>query len=310
MKNKGLQILEDYLVLTFACFVFAFAWESFMIPNGMSAGGLMGLCTVIQYATGGFLDASVSYIVINVILILISVLIFGIGFGFRSLYCIGVSTLMMQLVSHIPAIHCLAGQFFYVREPFLVPVIAGILEAVGVGLIIRKGGSTGGTDIVALVIHKYWPVSLSKVFLITDFIIICSLLTVPGKCFADMVYGLEMMVAFSLVIDTVVGGQKTSMQLFVFSRHYDSIADYVIHEMDRGATVLHAQGWFSKKEIGVLMLLVRRNELPALTSAIKRIDPKAFMSVSDTRFVYGEGFEEIKAGIGKKKKSSDNATEK
>lgn len=301
-------MLKDYLVLTFGCFVFALAWESFMIPNGMSAGGLMGLCTVIQYITGGFLDASISYVVINVVLIVASVLIFGIGFGFRSIFCIGVSTLMMQLVAHIPAIHCMAGEFFYIREPFLVPVIAGILEAVGVGLIIRQGGSTGGTDIVALVIHKYWPVSLSKVFLITDFVIICSLLAVPGKCFADMVYGLEMMVSFSLVIDTVVGGQKTSMQLFVFSKHYDRIADHVINVMDRGATVLHAQGWFTKNEIGVLMLLVRRNELPALTSAIKKIDPKAFMSVSDTRFVYGEGFEEIKTGINKKRKAKD-ATE-
>lgn len=303
--GKVAKTIKDYIILTLACFVFSVAWEGFMIPNGMSAGGFMGLCTVIQFLTAGFLPADVIYVIANMILIAVACLLFGIGFGFKSIYCILVSTLMMRLVSNIPALQAVEGQFFYIREPFLIPIVAGVIEAIGVGTIINYGGSTGGTDIIALVVNKYFPVSLSRVFLFTDIFIICSLLIVPGKYFADMIYGFEMMVTFSVMVDFVVAGPKSSTQVFIFSRHYDQIADYVINVMDRGATILKSQGWFTKKDTAVLMVLLRRNELHNLTSKVKQIDPKAFMSVSPTSFVYGEGFEEIKAKLNVKKDGVD-----
>ena len=113
---KVRSILYDYLILTIGCFLFAFAWEGFMIPNNMSSGGLVGLCTVIQYATAGFIQAQFSYVAINAFLILLSIFIFGIGFGFRTIYCILVSTLMMQVIAGIPALHADPGHFFYVEH--------------------------------------------------------------------------------------------------------------------------------------------------------------------------------------------------
>ena len=275
-----------------------------MIPNGMSAGGLMGLCTVIQYATSGVIQASYSYIAINGCLIILSIVLFGIGFGFRTIYCIALTTVFLELVGRMDFLKAVEGNFFYVPEALLIPLIAGVLEAVAVGLILRNGGSTGGTDIIALVVNKYWPISLSKVFLATDFIIICLLLFLPDKSFGDMVYGFEMMIAFSLVIDSVIGGKKSSFQLLVLSEKYDEIADHIIHKIERGVTVLKAQGWFTKKDRNVLLILVSKNELPAVTKAIKDIDSRAFMSVSQTHNVYGEGFEEIKAGLKRKKKDA------
>lgn len=299
---KVRSILYDYLILTIGCFLFAFAWEGFMIPNNMSSGGLVGLCTVIQYATAGFIQVQFSYIAINAFLILLSIFIFGIGFGFRTIYCILVSTLMMQVIAGIPALHADPGRFFYVEHELLVPIIGGILESCGIGLILRKGGSSGGTDIIALVANKYWPVSLSKVFLATDFIIICSLLFLPDKSFNDMCYGFEMMVTFSLVIDVVVAGQKNSLQLMVFSEKFSEIADHIINRMDRGVTVLKAMGWYTKSEKNVLLILISKKQLPELSKTIKEIDPRAFMSISNVSNVYGEGFDEIKGGIKRKKK--------
>ena len=205
-RKKVLGQIRDLFWLTVACFIFAFAWEGFMIPNGLSAGGMMGLCTVLQYATGGVIQAQYSYIVVNAVLIIIAVLVMGIGFGFKTIYSIVVSTLAMQLLGGMEFLHCLPGQFFYVRETLLIPVIAGVLEGVGIGMVIRYGGSTGGTDIVALMINKYWPVSLSKAFLIMDFFIIALILFLPGKTFADMIYGVVEIVLFSSVLDTVVAG--------------------------------------------------------------------------------------------------------
>ena len=294
---KAIMMLRDYAVLTLACLVFAMAWECFMIPNGMSAGGVMGLCTVIEYATAGILRAQYVYFTLNAMLIIVAVLAMGIGFGFKTIYCIVVSSLMMQLLDMLPALHCIQGQFFYVQERVLIPVIAGVLEAVGIGLVLRYGGSTGGTDIIALMVNKYWPVSLSKAFMISDLIVVCLLLLLPDKTFTDMVYGLEEIVTFSLMIDMVVGGKRSFYQLLVFSERYDSIADHIINEMDRGVTVLEAQGWYSKRDRHVLLILISQKQLPALSRVIKEIDSRAFMSVSPASNVYGEGFDEIKTGV-------------
>ena len=302
MNLKIRNLINDYILLTAACFFFAFAWECFMIPNGMSAGGMMGLCTIIQYATLGVIPAQYSYIVINAILIIVAVLAMGIGFGFKTIYCIVVSSLAMQVISGIPSIHSVPGGFFFVQETVLIPIIAGVFEAIGIGLVLRFGGSTGGTDIIALMVNKYYPVSLSMTFLVTDVIICSLLLFLPGKTFSDMCYGLEELVIFSLLIDLVVGGKKSSYQLMVFSEKFEAIADHIINEMDRGVTVLKAQGWFTKKDKDVLLILISQNQLNEISRAVKEIDPRAFMSISPTHNVYGEGFEEIKAGVKRKKK--------
>ncbi len=303
MKKSVLPVLKDYTVITVASFIFAMAWECFMIPNGMAAGGMMGLCTIIQYATGGFIQAQYSYIVINALLIITAVLAMGIGFGFKTIYCIIVSTMAMSLLDQATFLHCVEGNFFYVQERVLIPIIAGVLEAVGIGLVLRCGGSTGGTDIIALMVNKYWPLSLSTVFLITDLVICSLLLFVPGKTFSDMCYGLEELVMFSLMVDFVVAGKRSSYQLLVFSDKYREIADHIINNMNRGVTLLKAQGWYSKKERNVLLILINQKELPSLTKVIKEADSRAFMSISPTSNVYGEGFDEIKTGVSIKKKN-------
>ena len=305
MKNKVLKTIWEYLVLTFATFVFTVSWEAFMIPNGMSAGGVMGVCTILEFATGGLIKASLSFFIIHAFLILLAVLIFGIGFGFKTIYCIVMSSVFLWLVDDWSWLHSIPGNFLYVEDKTLVPIIAGIFESLGIGLAIRSGGSTGGTDIVALIINKYWPVSLSGVFFVTDFAVVVSQLMLrPGfgsyagdaKTFNDVMYGILEIVTFALTIDLfTVGGRKT-MQLLVFSEKYQEIADYVCKVMERGVTVLKAQGWFTRKDRSVLLIMLTRQELSSLSKVVNSIDPKAFLSVSSASGVYGEGFEQIKTG--------------
>ena len=302
-RKQVLRTVWEYITLTLACFIFAMAWECFMIPNSMSAGGMMGLCTVIQYATGGFLPAQYTYIGINALLIIVAVMTMGIGFGFKTIWCIVMSTVAMDIMSRLNVLHAIPGSFFYMQERLLVPVVAGVFESVGLGLVLRYGGSTGGTDIIALMINKYYPVSLSTVFLLSDVVICSLLLLLPERTFSDMCYGLVEVVIFSLVIDIVVGGKRTSYQLLVFSSKYDQIADHIIHRMDRGVTILKAQGWYTKTDKNVLLILINQAQMPELSRVIKEIDPRAFMSISPTRNVYGEGFEEIKTGVNLKKKN-------
>ena len=304
-RSKVFSVLKDYLILSVASILFAMGWECFMIPNGMSAGGMMGLCTVIQFASSGVIQAQYSYIVINALLILVAVLAMGIGFGFRTIYCIAFSTVAMQLLGGMEFLHSIPGGFFFIQEKVLIPIFAGALEALGIGLVLRHGGSTGGTDIIALMVNKYWPISLSTIFLVTDFLICALLLLLPDKNFSDMCYGLEELVVFSMMIDMVVGGKRNSYQLMVFSERYQESADHIITNMNRGVTLLKAQGWYTKKDKNVLLILISQKELPSLTKVIKETDPKAFMSISTTNNVYGEGFEEIKAGVNLNKKKKN-----
>ncbi|MBQ3821145.1 MAG: YitT family protein, partial [Bacteroidales bacterium] len=174
------------------------------------------------------------------------------------------------------------------------------------GVVLRYGGSTGGTDIVALMINKYWPVALSSAFLISDLVVISLLLFLPDKTFSDACYGLVEVVIFSMIIDFVVGGKKSSYQLMVFSDKHKEIADYITDVMSRGVTLLRAQGWYTKQDRNVLLILISQKEFPELSRVIKNIDPRAFMSVSPTNSVYGEGFDEIRAGIKKHRKKNGN----
>lgn len=308
IRQAILQKIKEYLVLTFGTFVFCFPWSFFMIPNGMSSGGVTGLCTVIQYATGGLIPLDLSYAVLNIFLLIVGFIVLGGKFGIKTIYCIVLSTVLFKVLPMITALQCLPGHFLFINERFLIPVISGMLEGLGLGIILREGGSTGGTDIIAMMINKFWPVSPGTFYLVSDMVIITSIIFLPDKSFADMIYGYLMMIVSAQFVDFVVLGSKKSVQLMVFSDKYEEIADYIINEMDRGVTLVHAQGWFTKQEREVLLILVRQRQLTEITKVIKNIDHKAFVSVTHTSSVYGEGFEEIKTGINRKK-NKDNATE-
>ena len=175
------------------------------------------------------------------------------------------------------------------------------MESIGLGLVLLRGGSSGGTDIIAMMINKYWPVSPGRVYLITDIFIIASMLFVPDKSIIDVVYAYVIMLGFSFGIDFVLLGNKSSVQILVFSGHYKEIADHMIHEVHRGVTALQSVGWYSQKESKVLLIVSRKQQMNDVIREIKSIDPKAFISVSTAMSVFGEGFEEVKTGINLKK---------
>ena len=303
--EKLRTLIGDYLLMTLGVILYCASWECFMIQNGMSSGGLTGLCTVIQYATGGRLEVSFLYAVANVFLLLIAFLVMGARFGFKTIYCIALASVIFKLFSLFPQAHSLEGHFLYVPERILIPAIAGLLEGVGLGIIFRNGGSTGGSDILALMVNKFWPVSPGRFFLVTDCVIVLSMLLLPDKAFSDLVYGFIMILISAPVVDAVLIGGRSAVQMMVFSEKYEEIADYIIKEMNRGVTAIQAVGWYTKQEKRVLLIVMRQKEVHQVTRTIKDLDGTAFISVSPANNVYGEGFEQIKSGIqlNKKKKT-------
>jgi uncharacterized membrane-anchored protein YitT (DUF2179 family) len=153
-----------------------------------------------------------------------------------------------------------------------------------------------------MIINKFWPISVGRVYLCLDIFIISTLLLVPEKGLVDMIYAYLMMVAFSFGIDFVLLGNKSTVQILVFSENYKEVADYIINDMRRGVTALESVGWYSQKESKVLMIVARKNQMQEIVSGVKSIDKKAFISVSSAMSVYGEGFEDVKDGLKKIKK--------
>lgn len=296
MKNF-FSILKEYSILTFGTVIYVLAWTSFLIPNGIASGGGTGLCTIVYFASDETIPVSVSFFVLNAILLIIGFMALGKAFGFKTIYIIILSTVLFDVFPKL-------GWNVDFDEKFLVAVVGGALEALGIGIVLMKGGSTGGTDIAAMVINKYWPVSPGKVYLYSDIFIIASILLVPGKTIEDMIYGYVVMITFSFMVDFVLLGQKSSVQVLIFSSKYKEIADRIL-TMNRGVTAIRSMGWYSKADSNVLLVIVRRYELHAVVSIIKSIDQSAFVSVSSASDVYGEGFDEMKTGIDRKNKKKE-----
>ena len=223
----------------------------------------------------------------------------GKGFGFKTIYVIALSSLLFEVLPKFPQLEVMMD------EKLLVALIGAAMESIGIGLVLLRGGSTGGTDIVAMIINKYWPVSPGRVYLFSDIFIISLLLLVPGKGIVDMIYAYVMMIGFSFGVDYVLLGNKSSVQILVISPKYKDIADHVINNVQRGVTALQSMGWYSQQESKVLLIVARKHEMTGIVNEIKEIDKNAFISISTAMSVFGEGFEEIKTGI-KLKKNEKN----
>lgn len=296
--KKAWGIVWDYLFLSLGTLLYCLGWTSLLIPNGITSGGLTGLCTTIQFGTG--IPIGISFPIINAFLLIMGFLFLGKAFGFRTIYVIALSSALFKFLPTFPQLEVI------MEEKFLVALIGAGLEAVGIGMTLMKGGSTGGTDIIAMLVNKYWPVSPGRVYLICDIFIVSLIFLLPDKGIVDIIYAAVVMVTFSVGVDYVLMGRKTSVQILVFSQKYEEIANHMINDIHRGVTALQSVGWYSQKEGKVLLIVARKQEMNTVIKAIKEIDRSAFISVSTAKSVYGEGFEELKTGIKKRKHKVEN----
>lgn len=305
-KVSAKKLILDYILLTVGVLFYTFSWQAFVVPTGISGGGLVGFSTVLNYATG--IPIPVFYGSINAVLLVVGTIILGRGFGFKTIYCIIISTVFFAIMPKMEWISNIGMNTIPAESPqaalrYLVnPIIGGFVCAAGIALIFKRNGSTGGTDIVALIINKYRDISPGKVFLYTDFCIVASIMLLPGKGLSDVIFGYIFTIAFSYMVDMILTGSEQSVQIIIFSQKYQQVADSLMYEQDRGVTALDSVGWYSKKEGKVLVVVARKHQLNDIIQAVKAVDPQAFISVTNVSAVYGLGFAQIK---GSKKKTSE-----
>ena len=305
--SKVLNVLWDYFLMTLGTLIFVMAWTSFLQPNNLASGGLTGLTTILDYATQGRIPMDVTYALLNIVLLVAGFLFLGKTFGFKTIYVIALSSALFWILpEYFPNLEVVDPEL----DKIMVVLIGGAMESIGIGMILLRGGSTGGTDIVAMILNKYWPISPGKVYLYSDIFIVSSLLLVPaeqGGGLVNMIYAYVVMLVFSFGVDYVLLGNKSSVQLLVFSKKYKEIADHIIYDVQRGVTALQSVGWYSQQEGKVLLIILRKYQMNEVINEIKRIDKDAFVSVSSANSVYGEGFEELKTGLVIKRKINNKS---
>ena len=330
LKQSVWTHVKEWALVTLGILIYVGGWSLFLIPNNLVGGGVSGISSIIQYATAGKIQMGYTYFVLNAILLIAAVVIIGMGFGAKTIYAIILASVGLRVLPElIPAeiVQALALS----NGKLMSTLMGGLMAGTGIGMSISNGGSTGGTDIIALIYTKYRNVSPGKVILYLDVVIILSSLLVPSvvqnydpetgrvligpdgnpvthlmpwaEKVTTAVYGLILVTVCGRVIDLYISGSQQSVQLFILSKKSDEIAEAITHELHRGVTVLDGKGWYTQQPAQVLMVLTRKTDLNLMLRLIKSIDSAAFLSVSSVNGVYGKGFETIK-GSGKKEQKS------
>ncbi len=279
---------KEFVFIAFGLFLYASAWKAFLLPHQITGGGVTGIGALLYYATK--LPIFITFFSINAVLLLIAIKTIGVKFSLRTIYGVGVLTLFFTILPQAPI-----GTFVGVKEDFMACVLGGLLSGVGIGIVFLNNGSSGGTDIIAKVVNKYRNVTLGRILLYCDVLIISSSYFLKFGSVEGIVYGLTAMAVTTLTVDMVINGVRQSVQFFIFSKNYELIASKINSEVNRGVTILDGTGWYSKEPVKVITVIARKNESIRIFKIVKDCDPNAFVSQSSAIGVYGEGFDVIKS---------------
>ncbi len=289
-SSKMFKTARSYSIIVFGLLLYALSWTAFLIPHKITGGGVSGIGALIYYATG--FPMGYTYFLVNIGLIFIAIKMLGANFGVKTIFGVVVGSILLSVLQA-------TIKHPIVDDKFMSTIIGGAIAGVGLGIVFTQGGSTGGTDIIAMIINKYRNISPGRIIMFCDVFIIGSSFLVlldldPAKRIETIVYGYVAMAITAYSLDAVLSGSRQSVQVFVFSKQYKIIADRITSELGRGVTVIDGQGWFTKENQKVLITLVRKYEANDVYRIIKEEDPEAFISVASVMGVYGRGFERIR----------------
>lgn len=290
-KINAWQETKDYALIMIGLLCYALGVTIFLLPYEVTTGGVAGISSLIFFATG--IKVQYSYLVINCILLIAAIKVLGFKFCIKTIYAIIALTLLLagfqELIAddqgHLP--HIIGDQ------PFMASIIGGALEGFGLAIVFLNNGSTGGTDIIAAIVNKYRDITMGRILMICDIIIVCSSYIV-FQDWEKVVFGFFTLIVSNVMLDYVMNSSRQSVQFLIFSNKYDEIAEAISNDVARGVTVLYGEGWYSKEPKKVLVILAKRRESVNIFRLINHIDPKAFVSQSNVVGVYGEGFDRIK----------------
>ena len=283
--------------MTVGMFCYAFGWIGCILPAKCVGGGASGLSLLIYYFTGETLSIGGMVFVINAILLLIAGFIVGWKFGIKTIYCVCILSLAMSTMQEVFTMDDgTIKDIFNLDNRLLSTILGGIFSGVGVAICFAQGGSTGGVDIVAMIINKYRTVSYGKIVRSIDSVIIGAALLLPASAsigIDGVIYGFVMTAVFSYTVDMLMTGNQQSNQIMIVCQDYHAMADAMNNIAHRGATVIDAKGWYTKNQHNIVMVVCRKRDTPTILKIAKGVDPDAFITIGSVMGVYGKGFEAL-----------------
>lgn len=273
---KGIS-LKSIALITLGNLMFALCVNLFLMANHMGEGGITGVSILLNYAFK--LDPSITYFTINTFLLII---------GYRLLDKQRIGLTIYSILAFTVFLRLTAQFQYHFQDFFLAPIVSGVVIGASIGIVLLAGGSTAGTDIIALILQKYLHIPTTKGLFIIDLFIIGPSMFIIG--FEKTVYTLIMLVISIRVLDFILEGLNPKKSAIIISEHYETIAKEISEKIDRGITILHGEGYYSKSDKKVLYVVIERRQTITLSRIVNEIDPKAFMTISDVHSVIGEGF--------------------
>ena len=290
--NRFFAGIKEYFLMTVGMFLYAFGWIGCILPADGMGGGAAGLslvlCMFVEHLFGWQVSTGTMVFMINALLLLVAGFIVGWKFGVKTVFSIIMISVAMNFwESVLPPEGLFSG-----LENILQVILGGILAGSGVAICFMQGGSTGGVDIVAMIINKYRTVRYGNIVMCSDFIIIGSSLLV-GKTLTTVVYGYILTAVFGYTVDMIMSGNQQSNQIFIMSRKYDEITKAILEVAHRGVTLLDGMGGYTREEMKVVVVVCRKRETSDVLKVVKSVDPTAFMSIGSVAGVYGQGFQSL-----------------
>lgn len=304
-RQELLYEIRDYVNITLGLMLYTFGFTVFLLPYEIVTGGISGVGAIIFYATK--FPVQYTFFIINAFLIIAALKILGWKFLTKTIYATFALTFFLEIAQGIVVQP--DGHFYKLLgegNDFMSLVLGCMITGTALAIVFLNNGSTGGTDIVAAVINKYHNISLGKALIIIDVCIIGSSMfissfgPIQNRC-QMVVFGLCTMVIECLMLDYVMYWQRQSVQFLIFSKKYQEIAHAIATSTDHTMTILDGHGYWTGKPTKVICLLAKKRESLHIFRLIKTIDPNAFVSQSSVIGVYGEGFDQIKVKVKKKK---------
>ena len=277
--------LKDYLTIFLGTFMYALGVTLFIMPHQFVLGGLTGVAVLFNYGFG--MPVSIMVLIMNAVLLTVSYKVLGTEFLIKTVVGVG------SLTAFLGFFETLNFTPIMTEEPLMAGLIGSIVAGSGVGLVLSVNSSTGGTDIIILIINKYRNVTPGRTMSFIDLFIVTSSFII-FKSIETIVFGIIIIAVMSTSVDRILNGIRQSVQFFIVSREYEEIATQVNLQLDRGCTVLDGTGWYTKKEQKVLVLMAKRSESNSIFRLVKSIDPNAFVSQTNVVGVYGKGFDRMR----------------
>ena len=289
LPSKSLKSnAKDMFFITFGIFLYAVGYCAYTLPEKLGMGGVAGASALIYYATN--IPAGTSVLALNVLMLVIAMSALTKQFFWRTIVGVGILSFMISVL-----------QPFFATFPIMTPgedkfmhvLIAGVLCGAGLGIVFSHNGSTGGTDILTMLLNKYFRLRFGSAMQFVDSIIISSSY-ILFHSMDTIIYGIVFTITATVTCDYIVNGTRQTVQFLIISKKHKEIADVINHRVHRGVTVVDGKGWYSQNDVKMLIVLTRKYESQDVFNLINEIDPDALVSQTFCHGVFGEGFDKIK----------------